>query len=326
MDNLDEIDLDAVNTVKELASLLQQLRLLRIDRMSYEKMAKSIGNEISRSEMSRIFTGTDFPSRAQLRLILGILEIPAEGREVWDAMWDRLAQDLYRSDGWQRKSLDLPTRISGQDEQKITEVRQEVGSSNRFDDDSETRRAAAIIENAYDEADRIVKSARATAEIERETLIRDARAAASNLIDKALVEFAQIIQNSQVRIAGIVSDAEEKLQTVIVALNDSAENNHRASDELRQLVDDARASMGEIRSELAQVRAETDNIKEGYGVDPEAEQHSAGANEGKRKRLRLLSSRLFSDDRKVPPPVIGEPPDSEEDGHDDHAPPWLQDT
>ncbi|MCA1708744.1 MAG: hypothetical protein LC808_37875, partial [Actinobacteria bacterium] len=253
MDNLDQIDLDSVNTVKELANILQQLRLLRIDRMSYEKMAKSIGNEISRSEMSRIFTGTDFPSRAQLHLILGILEIPAEGREAWDVMWDRLAQDIYRTDGWQKKSLDLPTRIPGHDEQPITGEHQEVRSSNQFDDDAERRRAVVIIENAYDEADRIVKSARATAEIERETLIQDARVAASNLIDKALVEFTQIIQDSQARIAGIVSDAEEKLRTVIVALNDSADNNHRTSDELRQLVDDARASMGEIRNELVQI-------------------------------------------------------------------------
>jgi cell division septum initiation protein DivIVA len=326
MGRLGQTDLDSVNTVQELANFLQQLRLLRIDRMSYARMADSIKNEISRSEMSRILTGADFPSRAQLHLILDILKMARTGREKWDAMWDRLAQDLYASDGWQRKPLDLPTSTSGQGTHLATENHRDTNPSGGRDDDSEQRRATAIIENAYDEADRIVRSARVAAENERETLIQDARTAASSLIDKFMVELTQIIQDNQVKIAGIVSDAEEKLKTVIVALNDSANNNHRTSEELRQLISDVRASMGEIRSELVQVREEAESIREGYGADRGTRQ-SPVPDESKRKRPRLLSSILFSDDRKPPPAIIDEQPDlgGSDFGDDDNTPPWLKD-
>ncbi len=334
MDGLNQISLDSVNTVKGLADLLQQLRILRIDRMSYAKMADTGGNEISRSEMSRILTGADFPSRAQLHLILDVLKMSRTGREGWDTMWDRLAQNLYAPNGWQRKpSLDLPTRVSEQGAQMITEERQERDPLDEFDEDSERRQATTIIEKAYDEADRIVRSARAAAENERETLIQDARTAASSLIDRFMVELTQIVQVNQAKIAGIVNDAEAKLKTVIVALNDSVDNNHRTTDELRQLVDDVRTSMGEVQNELVQARKEAESIKEGYGVDGRIRQPPT-ANESKRKRPRLLSSRLFTDDRMVPPAVIGEEPDSR-GSHtdntstwldDDNTPPWLKDS
>ena len=154
---------------------------------------------------------------------------------------------------------------------------------------------------------------------------------ASSLIDQFMVELTQIVQINQAKIAGIVSDAEEKLKTVIATLNDSVDNNHRTNDELRQLVDDVRSSMGEIQSELVQVRIETESIKEGYGVDRETRQPPT-ANESRRKRPRLLSSKLFFDDRKVPPAVIGEQLDSEGNENtspwldNDNTPPWLKDS
>lgn len=338
MDSPDQVDLNAVTSVKGLAGVLQQLRLLRIDRMSYAKMAYRIQNEISRSEMGRIFAGDDFPNRAQLHLILDILRIPRSGREEWDAKWDRLAQDYHGSEVSSRKALDLPTRTVGEGTPVVTGERQEKAHPDYFDDEPERKRANAIIEDARAEASQIIRSARAAGEIEYENLIQDARAKTSNLISNAIADFAQIVHDIQAKIAGIASDAEDVLKTAIGALNDSALNSHRAGKELERLMDEARVSMdearasigeirnsmGEIRSELAQFRAETESTKEGYEADYGSHQAPV-AGENNRKRWRVLSDRLFSDDRRMPPPILGENPDYGAD-NTDHAPPWLKDS
>lgn len=313
---------DSVSTVADLVKLLQQIRLLRIDRLSYAKMADCINNEISKSKMSRIFKGADFPSRAHLHLILDILNIDRANRDSWDTMWERLAQDWYSSKGWQEGRLDLPTNISDRGDPGRGNVPPSMNIAAMGNAREETeKRQAAIIADAMDEAQRIVKSARAAAEDERDALIQEARTAASNIIDKLVVEQTRVIRENEVKIAEIVGEAEEKLKMVVVALNESADNTQRTSEEFRQILDHVRTSVMEVRGELAQVKEEAAIIREKYSAESASKKDSK--EEGKRGRRRLITDKWFSDTRKVPPATIDAQTHGD-DGDNDNEPPWLR--
>lgn len=257
----------SVSSVKELSQLLQRLRTLRADRMSYEKMSEAINREISRSELGRIFAGEDFPLRKQLHVILKVLQVGDDELEPWNEMWTRLAQDHYGLGEVVENPNLTPRRDSaGRDSAD--------GSLNVLipaGEPSDSRQgAAAIIDDALAEADRIVRSARNAAEEQGRELIDQAQATASRIMSTAAEEQAALIRSAESRIADAFGAAEERLRLVMAGLSESVENTNRTTEELRRLVEEVRTSVVDLRQELTNLKAEPEMRGGLYWEDPRA--------------------------------------------------------
>lgn len=302
---------DSVNSHAELTDLLKQLRMIQVDDMSYESMAKSLNLGISRSELGRIFTGKDFPTWRQLEMIIGVLKVDATDHEAWKSMWDRLRLAQRRQSTPPRQIPQNPSderltspRFSMED---LTPVASGEMWRPPADDDSNERArrtAASIVEDAQAEAHRIVKAAYDTADEQRQMLLNQAQSLASDIVLRALTEQAAILQAAERRFTSVVATVEEKLHKIAVDLNDSIESTSRTTDELRELMSEARSSVTHIRDELTHLKEETNELKQRFqtlgkdeplGGDPEVDITVTG------------SSDIFMDDRDTTPPVLGHP-------------------
>src|SRR6059058_2462065 len=90
MDDEDAPTPDTIESITDLAQVLRVLRSHNLDNLSFKEMAQRCENPISASELSRIFAGNDFPSQAQLKTVLTVLEIVEDDHVEWIRVWKKL--------------------------------------------------------------------------------------------------------------------------------------------------------------------------------------------------------------------------------------------
>lgn len=275
----DHVSPDSIENADELKDALQKLRVLRTDTMSFEKMADATTeHRISRSEMNRIFNGEDFPSRGQLNQILKIMAITEEALEAWNRMWSRLAIHNHSD-----RTGAAPRQISRHSNSTKTAGKLEIVNNSQTAqqeiEDNATkiadRRAEKIIDNAQQEAEQLLAAAHTAADEHREITLQEARSAASRIIEKAISEQAQVIQNTGRSIAGIVNEAEERLRDVIAALNRSVDT---TSEEFKQLLTTLRTSVVEVRDELEHIKGQTEILRERFQIERPVEHLAEASN------------------------------------------------